>query len=329
MRPPLEGLGSGYSLAGCAYERLGIIPEEMTRSRRWLYDVRAKSTGRQYILKVGQLGTELCRSEKDIYDIARDSEIPNVLTPLSSWEHTNSYYIVLPRRDMDLFQWVVSNHSHHSLDDLSYLSNVVNIALHVGETVKSFHARNILLGDIKLENVVLDRVGDDIDDIAVIDFDDTLDLLATKQPVFDYCYGTAGCRAPEYLKWIYTPTEHGQSSEPSLQFKQLGGAGWFGRCSKSVALSYDVWSYGCMLYKMLYGKHPISDELKYSANHDFSTFSIKQPPVKVVAGAVGEIVTRMQKLLSRILIEEPEKRPSMEFITNEVHYIKTVLIDGP
>ena len=74
---------------------------------------------------------------------------------------------------------------------------------------------------------------------------------------------------------------------------------------KSASYASDVWALGCMLYQFLVGRPP------FKGSNEYQTF---QRILGLKFTLIDELDVSANELISRILVLEPERRPSLKEI---------------
>ena len=100
------------------------------------------------------------------------------------------------------------------------------------------HAKNIVHRDIKLENILLDNLGD----IKLCDFG-VSEYLDSKTSKLTSCSGTPAYMAPEVV-------ECGESNR--LAKRKSNGQ----KAKRSYNHRCDIWSAGIVMYALLFGQLP-------------------------------------------------------------------------
>lgn len=239
-------------------------------------------------------------SEFDLEEIANEINIlktldhPNILKVYEYYDYNNSIFIVnelIPNGD--LFSLIKEKKSFNELLALRILQQMLS-------AVKFLHSENIVHGDIKPENIMIDNFKNvsfnnkramDYDDIygfeiKLIDFGTS--KIFNKSKVFNQLQGTAHYVAPEVILGAY--------------HKQC-----------------DLWSCGVVFYVMLSGNHPFSsdnddeEELYEKIKNDDINFSTKE---------LKRISSESMELLKKLLEKDPIERLTSTKALNHIAFKK-------
>jgi protein-serine/threonine kinase len=139
------------------------------------------------------------------------------------------------------------------------------------------HKNGILYRDLKPENIILDEDGH----IKLIDFGLAKDNISERNLTGSFC-GTNEYIPPELLK------------------------------GEKYGFSFDWWTYGVLLYEMLFGKPPFSDR---NTNSLYRKIIFEEPSYSSNKNVSDEAVHLIKQLLQKNIKKRiaPEKIPSHPF----------------
>lgn len=164
------------------------------------------------------------RKEIDIMKTLQQS--PNVVRYIEDGENDMSYYIVQ--------EWCrggsLHDHLHLQSDEGHNEKDVSRVTRSVLQTLCHLHNLDVVHGDVKPGNVLINSVYDNDLDIRLCDFGNSLEVRDACVVEVTSLIGTPEFMAPENLKSTYHKTS-------------------------------DVWSLGVMVYEMLCGRLPFNDPL--------------------------------------------------------------------
>ncbi|KAB2574028.1 hypothetical protein BFW01_g4622 [Lasiodiplodia theobromae] len=170
------------------------------------------------------------------------------------------------------------------------------------ECVASVHEYDIVHSDLKPANFLLIQGRLKLIDFGIanaIDIDNTVNVHR------DSHVGTPNYMSPESLQDANASARHGPNGDSSL-----------GRCMK-LGKPSDVWSLGCILYQMVYGRPPFA----HISNQIHRVMAIVNPNVTIEFPSHGlgnvRIPTGLKKTLKRCLQRDPARRPSIPEMLSE------------
>ncbi|XP_066558323.1 dual specificity protein kinase Ttk [Amia ocellicauda] len=193
---------------------------------------------------------------------------------LYDYEMTNSYiYMLMECGNLDLNTWLRSRKSVNPLERKFYWRNML-------EAVQTIHQHGIIHSDLKPANFVIVNAS-----LKLIDFG----IANHIQPdvtsiVKDSQVGTLNYMPPEAIK---DPSSFG------------------GKPRSKISPKSDVWSLGCILYCMTYGKTPF----QHITNQITKLQAIIDPSCDIEFPDISE--KDLQDVLRRCLVRNPKERISI------------------
>ncbi|MBN3305732.1 TTK kinase, partial [Amia calva] len=193
---------------------------------------------------------------------------------LYDYEMTNSYiYMLMECGNLDLNTWLRSRKSVNPLERKFYWRNML-------EAVQTIHQHGIIHSDLKPANFVIVNAS-----LKLIDFG----IANHIQPdvtsiVKDSQVGTLNYMPPESIK---DPSSFG------------------GKPRSKISPKSDVWSLGCILYCMTYGKTPF----QHITNQITKLQAIIDPSCDIEFPDISE--KDLQDVLRRCLVRNPKERISI------------------
>ncbi|GME25323.1 Checkpoint protein kinase [Neofusicoccum parvum] len=170
------------------------------------------------------------------------------------------------------------------------------------ECVSSVHEYDIVHSDLKPANFLLIQGRLKLIDFGIanaIDIDNTVNVHR------DSHVGTPNYMSPESLQDSNASARHGPNGDSSL-----------GRCMK-LGKPSDVWSLGCILYQMVYGRPPFA----HIPNQIHRVMAIVNPNVTIDFPSHGlgnvRVPTGLKKTLKRCLQRDPSRRPTIPEMLSE------------
>ncbi|KAK8155510.1 kinase-like domain-containing protein [Phyllosticta citribraziliensis] len=170
------------------------------------------------------------------------------------------------------------------------------------ECVASVHEHDIVHSDLKPANFLLIQGR-----LKLIDFGiaNAIDIEHTVNVHRDSHVGTPNYMSPESLQDANASSRHGPNGDSSL-----------GRCMK-LGKPSDVWSLGCILYQMVYGRPPFA----HIANQIHRVMAIVNPNVGIEFPSHGlgdvRIPVGLRRTLMRCLQRDPSRRPTIPEMLSE------------
>ncbi|KAK8203819.1 kinase-like domain-containing protein [Phyllosticta capitalensis] len=170
------------------------------------------------------------------------------------------------------------------------------------ECVASVHEHDIVHSDLKPANFLLIQGR-----LKLIDFGiaNAIDIEHTVNVHRDSHVGTPNYMSPESLQDANAGARHGPHGDSSL-----------GRCMK-LGKPSDVWSLGCILYQMVYGRPPFA----HIANQIHRVMAIVNPNVGIEFPSHGlgdvRIPVGLRRTLKRCLLRDPSRRPTIPEMLSE------------
>lgn len=170
-----------------------------------------------------------------------------------------------------LREWVRKRREEIGRDAGVFLGEVVAVALHCAEGLRTAHRHGIVHRDVKPENVMVS--GKDV--VKIMDFGlatsssmDSIVLSGTLQ-------GTPAYMSPEQIR------------------------------GETVDVRADIFSFATVLYEML------ADRMPYSASHPAAVlYEILNADAPVLSSVIGPIAAPLDDLISRCLRKNPNERPN-------------------
>lgn len=208
----------------------------------------------------------------------------NLVVPCDFFRVDSTYVKVMPRvhatelpdvRDLTGFQILVLLRS-------------------VAFSLRMLHEQHVVHGDIKPDNVMVERPNPELYVSKLIDFDEA--YVAGEPPLPQHIVGDPIYYSPELLRYI--------KKDETLEAATLGTAS-------------DIFSFGLFLHRFLVGRLPTFDKGKvnYPAEALLARHSLDISAVPVV----------LQPFLARMLAVAPDSRPSIEEF---IGFLETVEADA-
>ncbi|KAF2146502.1 uncharacterized protein K452DRAFT_304464 [Aplosporella prunicola CBS 121167] len=170
------------------------------------------------------------------------------------------------------------------------------------ECVQSVHQYDIVHSDLKPANFLLIQGA-----LKLIDFGiaNAIDVEHTVNVHRDSHVGTPNYMSPESLQDANASARHGPNGDTSL-----------GRIMK-LGKPSDVWSLGCILYQMVYGRPPFA----HIPNQIHRVMAIVNPNVQIEFPSHGlggvRVPAGLKKTLKRCLQRDPARRPTIPEMLSE------------
>ncbi|XP_048351448.1 dual specificity protein kinase TTK [Sphaerodactylus townsendi] len=189
--------------------------------------------------------------------------------------HEKSIFMVMECGNIDLSSWLKKKKAINPWERKSYWKNML-------EAVHTIHQHGIVHSDLKPANFLL------VDGmLKLIDFG----IANQMQPdvtsiVKDSQVGTINYMSPEAIKDMSSCVENG-------------------RPRSKISPKNDVWSLGCILYCMTYGRTPF----QHITNHITKLHAIIDPSYTIVFPDIVE--KDLQDVLKRCLVRNPKQRISV------------------
>nr|XP_056712260.1 dual specificity protein kinase TTK [Euleptes europaea] len=186
-----------------------------------------------------------------------------------------SIYMVMECGNIDLSSWLKKKKTINPWERKSYWKNML-------EAVHTIHQHGIVHSDLKPANFLL------VDGmLKLIDFGIANQMQPDVTSILkDSQVGTVNYMSPEAIKDMSSCAENGK---PRSKI-----------CPKN-----DVWSLGCILFCMTYGRTPF----QHITNHITKLHAIIDPSYKIVFPDIAE--KDLQDVLKRCLVRDPKQRISV------------------
>lgn len=208
---------------------------------------------------------------------------------LYDYEITDQYiYMVMECGNIDLNSWLKKKKSIDPWERKSYWKNML-------EAVHTIHQHGIVHSDLKPANfLIVDGM------LKLIDFGIANQMQPdTTSIVKDSQVGTVNYMPPEAIKDMSSSRENGKSKS-------------------KISPKSDVWSLGCILYYMTYGKTPF----QHIINQISKLHAIIDPNHEIEFPDIPE--KDLQDVLKRCLIRDPKQRISIaELLAHPYVHIQT------
>lgn len=219
---------------------------------------------------------------------------PNIL-PLLEYFAVNNYQVavsVLAEKG-NLQNYVAKHGKITEMFACDIFSQVVQAVQYLHETMNTAHL------DLKLENILLTKD----DSVYLCDFGmsyspEIVGITSSESTTSDisgqFCSGSITSLPPETLLSDFSPNLDDEDPEVYELFMKK---------------KQDVWALGVLLYAMIVGKLPFSDEYMPRLQHSIISCTYEFPSDSVMS-------TECRTLISKILVSNPKNRPSISDIVN-------------
>ena len=195
---------------------------------------------------------------------------PNIVSYRAHYNEEDFVYIVTEYlRGSTLYNHVIQ---HRRLEE----AKALELLKQLGNAVDFLHHQQIVHGDIKPDNIMIDG-----DHLKLLDFG-SAQYLHHQNENLDSVSGTQAYWPPEMLT--------------SLQ------------SSKGV----DVWAMGCILYIMISGQHPFDPTGHTSIEHILER--VQRDSVTFEAPIWDTVSTKTKHLIASMLTKDPSQRASIEHV---------------
>jgi serine/threonine protein kinase len=178
-------------------------------------------------------------TEQDVFDIIKKYPCKHILIPheyLVTKVDTTYYKMSLyDCYDTDLFEQIL-HLTEFSQNEVLYIFRII------AECVNHLHKLNIIIGDVKPENVLLKQLSDKTYDVKLCDFETCIDMNKNPTPYINIKFhrGTV----------VYYP--------PECVFHN------------KFSLKMDVWALGQILYMLLTGNRASDDQMLIRKRKQYS-----------------------------------------------------------
>ncbi|KAG2732356.1 hypothetical protein G9P44_004773 [Scheffersomyces stipitis] len=285
---------------GNHYEKLELLGRGGTSK---VYKVKAIANNRLYAIKkvtFDQFDEACVKGFKGEIDLLlKLKHADRVVKLIDHAVCEGSIYLVMECGDLDLAHVLQNKLSMHKELDLNF---VKYHAIEILNCVKAVHQSGIVHSDLKPANFLFVR-----GILKIIDFgianavpDHTANIYRESQ------IGTPNYMAPE--AWVEV-----SQTFPGLPITDQNNSKQ--RNTWKVGKPSDVWSCGCMIYQMIYGKPPYG---AYSGNQ--RVMAIMNPQVKIQFGTKGlggvAVPTSAIELMQNCLARNPNERWTIEQCLN-------------
>ncbi|XP_064804844.1 dual specificity protein kinase Ttk-like isoform X2 [Oncorhynchus masou masou] len=212
--------------------------------------------------------------KNEIEHLNRLQQYSDQIIKLYDYEITNSYiYMLMECGNLDLSTWLRNRKTVNPLERKLYWKNML-------EAVQTIHKQGIVHSDLKPANFVIVNAS-----LKLIDFG----IASRIQPdvtsiMKDSQVGTLNYMPPEAIK--------DTSSQP-------------GKASSKISTKGDVWSLGCIMYCMTYGKTPFQT----ITNQITKLHAIIDPTHEMEFPDIAE--KDLLDVLKRCLVRNPRERISI------------------
>ncbi|XP_071254093.1 dual specificity protein kinase Ttk-like isoform X2 [Salvelinus alpinus] len=212
--------------------------------------------------------------KNEIEHLNRLQQYSDQIIKLYDYEITNSYiYMLMECGNLDLSTWLRNRKTVNPLERKLYWKNML-------EAVQTIHKHGIVHSDLKPANFVIVNAS-----LKLIDFGIANRIQPDVTSIMkDSQVGTLNYMPPEAIK--------DTSSQP-------------GKASSKISTKGDVWSLGCIMYCMTYGKTPFQT----ITNQITKLHAIIDPTHEIEFPDIAE--KDLLDVLKRCLVRNPRERISI------------------
>lgn len=210
-------------------------------------------------------------------------------------EDLGTIYLLMEYGDIDLAKWLMGSgkKSPKTIDEISYRNHWMQML----EAVQTIHEAKIVHGDLKPANFLIVAGKLKLIDFGIakaIPTEDTTKIFRDAQ------VGTPNYMSPEAL------ISYDGEDESSGEMRDVSNGGRSNTRPKyRIGRASDIWSLGCILYQMVYGKTPfahLTNIMKKLSCIQDENYDILYPPVKDIT---------ILSVLKGCLQRDPNKRMSI------------------
>ncbi|XP_009863867.1 PREDICTED: dual specificity protein kinase TTK, partial [Apaloderma vittatum] len=214
--------------------------------------------------------------KNEIAHLSRLQEHSDKIIRLYGYEITDHHiYMVMECGNIDLNSWLKKKKSIDPLERKSYWKNML-------EAVHTIHEYGIIHSDLKPANfLIVDGM------LKLIDF------------------GIANQMQPDVTSIIKDSQVGTMNYMPPEAIKDMSSYGENGKSRSKISPKSDVWSLGCILYCMTYGRTPF----QHITNPINKLHAIVDPSYEIEFPDIAE--KDLQDVLKRCLIRNPKQRISV------------------
>lgn len=196
----------------------------ISKEQHCFYDILQRDNVLYFMKIVFGTCPAYCLEEQKVYELLSKNPHPNILLPIHylAEPKCNSRISVYPYFKFDLYEKVVD--AKYSESDIKVIfKTLLNIVDHI-------HKYNIIIGDLKLENILVDDT--DLTKVYLTDFESCIQLQNESNIYYcDNHYRST----PTYLP-------------PEFHFE------------RALSLKTDIWMLGCILYILLLKACPVDEK---------------------------------------------------------------------
>lgn len=293
------------TINGVQYEKLELLGRGGTSK---VYKVKSLSSNKLYAIKkvtFDQFDDTCVKGFKGEIDLLLKLKNLERVVQIADYAiGEGSIYVVLECGDVDLAHVLQNKISMSQKLDLNF---VKFHSIEILKCVLAVHQAGIVHSDLKPANFLFVR-----GILKIIDFgianavpDHTSNIYRESQ------IGTPNYMAPE----AYIEVNQSFPGLPDDSSVSSGNGGKNGKNTWKVGMPSDVWSCGCIIYQMIYGKPPYGH---YSGNQRIMAIMNPQVRIQYAATGIGGVKVPVSaiELMKKCLARNPNERFTIEECLN-------------
>lgn len=210
----------------------------------------------------------------------------NLIAPIDFFEHEGQYFKIA--RKVNASVGAEKEVPTRSIQDR------ITLCINVGSALQSLHNNKIVHGDLKLDNILLQKGADGNFLAKVIDFDSS--YVVGAPPSSHEILGDPPYYSPELLDYI---------QERST--------------SESLTIASDIFSLGIVFCQYLTGKKP-----QWSGDHNYLSEAVRSAETITIPkiSEDEDKQARLHEILKRMISIDPKERPALFALSNELKTIR-------